>query len=123
MQNRSTFRKAFDGVRSGVMGNNNMKDGTNTPLVCVRASHFFSIAGVKKGYWLMSDLCEATQDPERNKQFILTFKDSTDPTRQKVLTYRYEAETPKVRWWLCRRRLCWTHVCVACSWPSKLWPS
>lgn len=36
------------------------------------------------------------QDAERNKQFILTFRDGADPTKQKSLTYRYEAETPKL---------------------------
>lgn len=51
-------------------------------------------AGVKNDYWLMTDLVEVTQDPEKTKQFVLTLKDATN--REKVLTYRYEAETRKV---------------------------
>jgi hypothetical protein len=50
--------------------------------------------GVKNDYWLMSDLIEAQQDSEKNKQFVLSFKDATN--REKHLTYRYEAETPKL---------------------------
>jgi hypothetical protein len=51
-------------------------------------------AGVKNDYWLMTDLVEAVQDQERNKQFVLTFRDATN--REKLVTYRYEADTRKV---------------------------
>jgi len=79
VQARSTFRKAFDGVRSGVRGGSG------------------GSSGVKKGYWLMSDLVQATLDEAKNKQFILVFKDSEGNSKKGgLLTYRYEAETPKL---------------------------
>ena len=69
MKTKSTFGKTLDGMR-----------GRGT--------------GVKHDYWLMSDLVKAEEDPERNKQFVLTFRDANN--RDKIITYRYEAETPKL---------------------------
>ena len=69
---RSTLRKAFDGVRSGVSKSN-------------------SGGPTKRGYWLMGDLVEAELDAENAKQFVLVFKEGG-----KTLSYRYEAESPKL---------------------------
>lgn len=94
-QVRGAFRKAMDGVRSAAMG---------------------TTQEVKNTHWLIADLVDATVDAERNKQFVLRFRQgaaaatakqpvnldasgksiSTSKSSNVIVEYRYEAETPKI---------------------------